>query len=200
MVFQANPNPLPPTHINSTRRISPSDAHAFLSAYLDRAATDPSYQPDSTLSAHGPVSANTGSAPNLVIHSLKRVCAGLGGEVLGRDIVLEQQLQQGDQGAKNFTDGEDWGGKPKGKKAPAGEKRVDGWQDLESFEREQLDLVDGGDGDEEENVGPTVAEENVGVEDYDIAVKEATIDKEERKRKKKERRKAEQRARASAAS
>ncbi|KKZ64999.1 hypothetical protein EMCG_09079, partial [[Emmonsia] crescens] len=92
MAFQSTPHPLPPTTIHPSRtkthRIPSSAAHDFLSAYLDRATTDPSLQPDSTLSGHGPVSANTGSTPNLIIHNLKRVQAGLAGEVLGRDLTF----------------------------------------------------------------------------------------------------------------
>ncbi|EDN07699.1 predicted protein [Histoplasma mississippiense (nom. inval.)] len=94
MAFQSAPQPLPPTTIHrsssKTHRISPSVAHDFLSAYLDRAATDPSLQPDSTLSTHGPVSANAGSAPNLVIHNLKRVQAGLAGE----DLEIYERAQE----------------------------------------------------------------------------------------------------------
>lgn len=195
MAFQAQPTPLPPTTIHSSTRLTPSDAHAFLTAYLNRAAADPSYQPDSTLSAHGPVSANTTGAPNLVIHSLKRVQAGMAGEVLGRDVVMEQQLQEAGEG---ITDGEDWSGerRKRGRKssdAAAGGKQDVGWQDLETFEREQVDLVEGGDVEDQEDIVTVVDE-------VEPAISQPTIDKEERKRKKKERRKAEQKARAAAAS
>ncbi|WEW61292.1 hypothetical protein PRK78_006782 [Emydomyces testavorans] len=215
MAFHANPTPLPPTSLLSTRRIPTSTAHAFLAAYLERAATDPSHQPDSTLSAHGPVAANTGATPNLVLHNLKRVQAGLRGEVLGRDVVLEQQQQlqreerDGMEGLKKKQGkkttmmgmGMGKGGGATAAAAGAGDagKLDDGWQDLESFEREQVDLVQGGDddGDDGGNFGATAVEGDMGVEDD---VKEAVMNKEERKRKKKERRKAEQRAKASAAS
>ncbi|PGH07702.1 hypothetical protein GX51_01711 [Blastomyces parvus] len=210
MAFQATPQPLPPTTIHPSRtkthRISPSAAHDFLSAYLDRAATDPSLQPDSTLSGHGPVSANTGSAPNLIIHNLKRVQAGLAGEVLGRDLTFANLEGEGGGGVFALQsrevggDGEDWSGEGMGR----GKRKKlvdDGWQDLESFEREQ-EVVDAGngDGDGEEEEGDRVpipvpmdldggSGAGQGVE---------AIDKEERKRKKKERRKEEKRAKSKA--
>lgn len=92
MATLTGPFPLPSTTHLSSRNISQSAAHDFLAAYLARAATDPALQPDSTLSNRGPVSANSGSTPNLIIHNLKRVQAGLAGEVLGRDLVFEKSL------------------------------------------------------------------------------------------------------------
>ncbi|KAI1923459.1 hypothetical protein LOZ45_005015 [Ophidiomyces ophidiicola] len=190
MAFHAQPVPLPPTRIRSTSRISPSAAHAFLTEYLDQAAVDPAYQPDSTLTWKGPISANAGLAPNLAIHNLKRVQAGLAGEVLGRDFILEMQLQQPEfEPVQDTTEG-----------APTEDtKRDSEWQDLDKFEREQVDLVQGGDGEDEENAGATVTDPAMDA-DGDATPKDAAINKEERKRKKKERRKAEQRAKASAAS
>ncbi|KAI5302186.1 hypothetical protein KEM55_001270, partial [Ascosphaera atra] len=90
MSAQAGSGPaiLPPTRILSEETVTQSAAHDFLAAYLDRAATDPALQPDSTLSGHGPVSANSGAAPNLIIHNLRRVQAGLAGQVLGKDPVF----------------------------------------------------------------------------------------------------------------
>ncbi|KAJ6064091.1 hypothetical protein N7499_012771 [Penicillium canescens] len=60
-------------------------------AYLDRAATDPSLQPNASISEHGPVSRTTAAAPNLILHNLKRVQAGLSGEHLGRDLTVAKQ-------------------------------------------------------------------------------------------------------------
>src|SRR5215471_15852061 len=91
----SGPSPLPPTIVHKSERISQSAALAFLAAYLDRAATDTSLQPAATLSTHGPVSGNTGSAPNLVIHNLKRVQAGLAGEFLGKDLTFAKLAGEG---------------------------------------------------------------------------------------------------------
>ncbi|KAJ5759662.1 hypothetical protein N7520_006818 [Penicillium odoratum] len=88
-----NPGPsaLPPTTVHSTQSISQSAAHDFLAAYLTRAATDPALQPNANISEHGPVSRTTAAAPNLILHNLKRVQAGLAGEVLGTDLTFAKQ-------------------------------------------------------------------------------------------------------------
>ncbi|GKZ25697.1 hypothetical protein AbraIFM66951_001556 [Aspergillus brasiliensis] len=91
------PSPLPPTTILSSKPISQSAAHDFLAAYLDRAATDPALQPNAGISEHGPTSRTTAAAPNLILHNLKRVQAGLAGEVLGRDLALAK-LSAGEEG------------------------------------------------------------------------------------------------------
>lgn len=105
------PSALPPTFIGSSTPISQSAAHDFLAAYLDRANTDPALQPNAGISEHGPVSRTTAAAPNLILHNLKRVQAGLAGEVLGRDLsvigdegtVLPPSAENGDwQDAKQF--------------------------------------------------------------------------------------------------
>ncbi|KAK2829888.1 hypothetical protein FQN49_007155, partial [Arthroderma sp. PD_2] len=118
MASQAGPTPLPSTTILKSERISQSEAHEFLTAYLDRAASDPGFQPDSTLSPQGPIAAGVGSSPNLVIHNLKRVQAGLAGEVLGKDLIFAKLENEGGSSggvfelqSHNATDGQNWGGK-----------------------------------------------------------------------------------------
>lgn len=93
------PNPLPPTTLHATTPISQAAAHDFLAAYLDRANTDPALQPNAAISEHGPVSRTTASAPNLILHNLKRVQAGLAGETLGRDLTIVKMDMEGDTGA-----------------------------------------------------------------------------------------------------
>ncbi|EEH19163.1 hypothetical protein PABG_01482 [Paracoccidioides brasiliensis Pb03] len=208
MAFQSTPNPLPPTIIHpsksKTHRISPSAAHEFLTAYLNRATTDPSLQPNSILTAHGPTSASTGSAPNLIIHNLKRVQAGLAGEVLGRDLTFAKPEDGGPvllMSEMMEGDGEDWSGK--------GKVVNDGWQDLESWEREQ-EVVDAGEGDgdgdgdgggdvEEGDQVPVGMRMDVDAGDGVVGGGEVGIDKEERKRRKKERRKAEKKVKSKTA-
>jgi hypothetical protein len=85
------PQALPPVIVQSTQSISQPAAQEFLAGYLDRAATDPSLQPNASISEHGPVSRTTAAAPNLILHNLKRVQAGLAGEVLGRDLTVAKQ-------------------------------------------------------------------------------------------------------------
>jgi hypothetical protein len=59
--------------------------------YLERARTDASLQPNASINESGPVSRTTSAAPNLILHNLKRVQAGLAGEVLGRDLTVQKQ-------------------------------------------------------------------------------------------------------------
>lgn len=77
--------------MHSTASITQAQAQEFLAAYLDRAGTDPSLQPNASISEHGPVSRTTAAAPNLILHNLKRVQAGLTGELLGRDLTVAKQ-------------------------------------------------------------------------------------------------------------
>ncbi|KAJ5725696.1 uncharacterized protein N7483_007053 [Penicillium malachiteum] len=121
-----NPGPtsLPPTVVHSTQSISQSAAHDFLAAYLTRATTDPALQPNASISEHGPVSRTTSAAPNLILHNLKRVQAGLAGEVLGQDLTVAKQ-----------NPGEDYLDAPAA--ANAGEQKEDGEDnDLEMKEPE----------------------------------------------------------------
>ncbi|KAJ5327811.1 hypothetical protein N7452_008201 [Penicillium brevicompactum] len=91
MAFFSGPRALPPTSVESTTPITQAQAQEFLRAYLDRANTDPALQPNAGISEHGPISRTTASAPNLILHNLKRVQAGLAGELLGRDLTVAKQ-------------------------------------------------------------------------------------------------------------
>ncbi|KKK17662.1 hypothetical protein P175DRAFT_0498058 [Aspergillus ochraceoroseus IBT 24754] len=165
-----DPSPLPPTTIISSKPISQSIAHDFLAAYLDRATTDPALQPNAGISEHGPVSRTTAAAPNLILHNLKRVQAGLAGEVLGRDLALAK-LKEGLDAQQQSKD------------ATAGETGQDGWEDAKQFEQ----------GVDTEGVAGSQELMDVDKVDADAS---GRVDKEERKRKKKERRQAEKRAKA----
>ncbi|RJE17353.1 hypothetical protein PHISCL_10310, partial [Aspergillus sclerotialis] len=102
-----HPPNIPYTTVHNTTPISPSSAHDFLRAYLDRATTDPALQPDACITEHGPVSRTTSAAPNLALHNLKRVQAGLAGEVLGRDLAIgEDGNLKVDGGNGNLDGGE----------------------------------------------------------------------------------------------
>ncbi|KAL4873221.1 hypothetical protein BDV12DRAFT_98884 [Aspergillus spectabilis] len=111
-----DPTPLPPTTILSSKPITRSTAHDFLAAYLDRATTDPALQPNAGISEHGPVSRTTAAAPNIILHNLKRVQAGLAGEVLGRDLAIAK-MKEGAQAQSGKGEGV--------------------WEDKQQFEQEQ---------------------------------------------------------------
>jgi hypothetical protein len=167
------PSPLPPTIILSSKPISQSAAHDFLAAYLDRAATDPALQPNASISEHGPISRTTAAAPNLILHNLKRVQAGLAGEVLGRDLTLA--------------------------KINAGEALQGETGDNVVWEETKVAADDAMDDDEEEMRGEDDDEKEQHPGRVEGEADEHTVDKEERKRKKKERRLAEKRAKAKGA-
>lgn len=164
------PSPLPPTTILSTKPISQSAAHDFLAAYLDRANTDPALQPNAVITERGPVSRTTAAAPNLILHNLKRVQAGLAGEVLGRDLSF----------AKLSADTQ----------AEEADATAEGWVDKEKWQQEDEEEAPGGDED-------YFQEEDEDLETQETQA--LAVDKEERKRKKKERRLAEKRAKAKGA-
>ncbi|PLN83039.1 hypothetical protein BDW42DRAFT_70912 [Aspergillus taichungensis] len=165
------PAPLPPTTLLTTKPIPQSTAHDFLAAYLDRANTDPALQPNAGISEHGPVSRTTAAAPNLILHNLKRVQAGLAGEVLGRDLALASLNSEG-AAAQTANGGADW-------------------EDAKEFEeKEQPDVVQYE--DEGEAVQMDVDVDGTGTGNGGDG--EGGVDKEERKRKKKERRLAEKKA------
>ncbi|RAL05854.1 uncharacterized protein BO80DRAFT_421059 [Aspergillus ibericus CBS 121593] len=135
------PSPLHPTTILSSKPISQAAAHDFLAAYLDRAATDPALQPNAGISEHGPTSRTTAAAPNLILHNLKRVQAGLAGEVLGRDLALAK-LSAGEEGnAQSGTEGwED----PKKLQEVVAEDDDEGQMDVDAAEPEQDAVAAGG--------------------------------------------------------
>lgn len=162
------PSALPPTIVHSTKTISQSAAHDFLAAYLDRAANDPALQPNASISEHGPVSRTTAAAPNLILHNLKRVQAGLGGEVLGRDLTVAKQNP-----GEEYLD-----------VAAGAVSNTNHDQDGEPVEKdEDLEMKE--------------AEFETEAEAFAVQEgKQAAVDKEERKRKKKERRQAEKKAKA----
>lgn len=181
----ANPTPVPPTQILSSRPIPQSAALEFLKAYLDRAANDPSLQPSAMITEHGPASRTSAAAPNLTLHNLKRVQAGLAGEILGRDLSLSTTSELAQSRAPKKSTGES---------AATGDdaKEEQQWEDREKWELEQgQDL--GGEGDGIELPNTTTGDEvEVGEDGMPLT---GTIDKEERKRRKKERRQAEKKAR-----
>ncbi|CAL5873787.1 uncharacterized protein PFLUO_LOCUS8069 [Penicillium psychrofluorescens] len=167
------PSPLPPTTVHNTRAIPQSAAADFLAAYLDRATTDPALQPNASISEHGPVSRTTAAAPNLILHNLKRVQAGLAGEILGRDLTVAKQ-----------NPGEEYLDIAAGAVDPAAAAAA-------------AQQKEGGNGEEEQDL--TWEEPAMETEAEAFAEQEArqdVVDKEERKRRKKERRTLEKKAKA----
>ena len=74
----------PHVHHNITR-ISPASALNQLQTYLEEAATKPHLQPNALLTLAGPTAAGGSEAGGLVLYNLRRLEAGLRGEVLAVD-------------------------------------------------------------------------------------------------------------------
>ena len=178
----------PPIHHHSTKRVSASTALSLLSKYLDSAASDPSLHPNALLTENGPITPSSGANSGLVLHNLKRVEAGLKGEHLGADLMLEEY---GGEGLLGMSDGHAVAGAseiPVGGLQDEGQQLEGDWQDKEEFEREQ-DIVQGEIGKRDNAVEgkrtPKVKVANGGGHE---------LDKEARKRLKKEKRKKEKQA------
>jgi hypothetical protein len=163
------PVALPPTTVLTTKPISQSEAHEFLAMYLERARTDASLQPNASINESGPISRTTSAAPNLILHNLKRVQAGLAGEVLGRDLTVQKQ-----------NPGEDYLDVPA---AGGSVNQLENGEEQGEGEKDDLEMRDV----EMETEAEAFAEQEEQL---------AAVDKEERKRKKKERRLAEKKAKA----
>lgn len=172
------PNPLPPTQILTSRSISQTAALDFLKAYLDRAANDPSLQPSAMITEHGPVSRTTAAAPNLTLHNLKRIQAGLAGEILGRDLTLSTTTTSKSRATRTAH-------------TEANDNQEEQWEDRQKWELEQAEGIITEDGTELLNA---VTGEEIDVDEEGMPVS-GPIDKEERKRRKKERHQAEKKAR-----
>ena len=160
------PTALPPTTVHTTKVISQSAAHEFLTAYLTRAAIDPALQPNASISENGPVTRSTAAAPNLILHNLKRVQAGLAGEILGRDLTVAKQNP-----GEEYLD------------IAAGVVPAIDTSESQDVAEDDLSLKD-----------TQYETEERAFKDQEQ--QQAAIDKEERKKKKKERRQAEKRAKA----
>ncbi|KAI4236518.1 MAG: hypothetical protein LQ349_002505 [Xanthoria aureola] len=183
-------NAYPPTLLQESRRISPSDAQQLVSEFLKATTTDPSLHPNALLTENGPVVASSGST-GLVLHNLKRVEAGLRGEHIAADLTFKDYGGQGlptlmsDQVPNTGTETE------KGK-GEADQGIAQGWQDKAEYEREQT--VEQGEVGLRSNVlERSILNGRPGNERREIPAVEnaggaSTVDKAERKRKKKEKR------------
>ncbi|EXJ59410.1 uncharacterized protein A1O5_12291 [Cladophialophora psammophila CBS 110553] len=91
MASSAGLTPLPTSVQHSTTRLTHSQAHSFLSAFLDRAENDAAYRPDSTLTERGPQALSSGSTPNLTLSHLKRILSGMEGKRIGGSLELGKE-------------------------------------------------------------------------------------------------------------
>ncbi|OAL34429.1 hypothetical protein AYO20_06272 [Fonsecaea nubica] len=107
MASSAGLTPLPTSVHHSTTRLTHSQAHSFLSEFLDRAENDAAYRPDSTLTDRGPQALSSGSTPNLTLSHLKRILSGMEGKRIGGSLGLEEEAKGK---SENTGDDEELGG------------------------------------------------------------------------------------------
>ncbi|KAI9704121.1 MAG: hypothetical protein M1836_006982 [Candelina mexicana] len=175
-------NPPPPHRLLSLTRISPSDALTHLQNYISTITDTPSLQPGALLTEQGPIPSAGASSESITLRNLRRVEAGIRGEHLESEIVMEGEVDLG-KWVKNGVNGEVEGmregddgrldrllaesqakllaesnGAVEGDGDDGGEGDFgedgedEGWQDMESYQREQRD-VDGEIGKRDNAVG-----------------------------------------------
>ena len=178
----------PPHRFHSSTQVSPSRALLLLSAYLEATATDASLHPNALFTENGPITPSSGSSTGLVLHTLKRVEAGLRGEHLAADLAFEKF--DGDALPEPIFGN---AGNPvptvEGSQMKQHTGAVEGeWQDKEEFEREQ-ELVEGDIGDRANAVEGGFEEEGGKVPMVKAISTKSLKEKEERKNAKHERKK-----------
>ncbi|MCJ1288129.1 hypothetical protein MMC26_007484 [Xylographa opegraphella] len=183
---------LPPHRIHLSRQIPPSKALSLLSKYLVAAIDQPYLQPNALLTAGGPVFATSSPHAGLTLHNLHRVAAGLRGEHLSAELLVDEH----DYGGlpDNQIEGDDLA---RNRLTALHSREVvrssdvfmgmEDWQDKTEFEREQ-DITQGEVGDRLQGVTDLLGED---VEVPRVHGTRTDNGKEDRKRRKRERRRAE---------
>ncbi|KAF2198201.1 hypothetical protein GQ43DRAFT_340335, partial [Delitschia confertaspora ATCC 74209] len=191
----------PPTlhHLSLSHPLTTTAASTLLSTYISLSESHPHLHPDALLTPTGPTfSSHGGPMGGVVMHNLRRVAAGLRGEVL--EVEVEVEGGEGGEGlgegvghvevAERVVGGAVGG---TGKKDVKGLKDVEeGWQAMSEYEREEGAIEVGEIGDRDHFVGAGGEEPVVEVHGEDGESKKRKgegLDKEARKKAKKERNK-----------
>ncbi|KAI9814121.1 MAG: hypothetical protein M1832_006009 [Thelocarpon impressellum] len=115
--------PYPPQRTHRIRRVSPATALVLVQTYLSASRTSAYLHPDALLTERGPQLAASEEG-GLILHNLRRVEAGLRGETLGEP---ELYVEHADGGGGMDEESNGWEG--------AGAEG--GWQDMDTYAREQ---------------------------------------------------------------
>ena len=170
----------PPSRHHVTRQVSSPKALSVISDYLLAAGTDASRHPNALFTKAGVTTPSSGTHQfGLILHNLKRVEAGLRGERLIADLILDGNgeveshgLQSGAQDL--FRDGSN---------NLAG--NTEGWQEKAEFEREQ-DIEQGEIGESDNAAG--AHDDWIGAPNVRIEGVKSAIEKDARRKRKMERR------------
>jgi len=112
----------PPQRSLASQAVSQEVALKYVQSFLEATTKNPYFRPNARLEPTGP---SASEEPSITIHNLKRVEAGLRGEWLEPIIDLED-------GGVQIASGRDDGVRGDGDKMD-----VDGWQELDEYQREQ---------------------------------------------------------------
>ncbi|KAF2141694.1 uncharacterized protein K452DRAFT_298365 [Aplosporella prunicola CBS 121167] len=172
----------PPHVAVANRPLSLEEAQKSIANYLATSETSAHLHPDALLSTSGVQFATAGGPMGgIVLHNLRRVEAGLRGEVIkpepeaSDDMVLDGMIEETEQ-----TMQAEGGASKKSKKGASGAE--EGWQDMGDYQREQLE-----EGNEVGELGQRSNFVEQGEEPKIAEGGKSKVDKEARKKAKKER-------------
>jgi hypothetical protein len=183
-----------PTLLHSTTPVSLKVAQNWLSSYSTQAASRPHLHPNSTFTPERLEFSSHGPEGGITLHLLRRIQAGLNGEVLeplkedpeGDDRVLDSQITPMKKGSWNESDNR--AGKRKDMTTDAD------WEDPEKFALAQGEEDDVGEIGEGSNFVQEVSEEpEVHADGQEAAGSSKPVSKGDRKAAKKAKRQAEKR-------
>ncbi|KAF2185086.1 hypothetical protein K469DRAFT_708362 [Zopfia rhizophila CBS 207.26] len=192
------PDSYPPCRRVSSRQISLSSASDLLSTFLQSSTKHPHLHPDAQITPTGiEFSTNGGPKGGIVLHSLRRVVAGMRGEVLEPEPTPEPGDDEGNENRRKSKKGRKEGAEGSDTVARAEEEE---WQNMSEYEREEggIEVGEIGPRDTFVQAGGEPEVHVVGeseVEEVEIGQKRKKIkderkkDKEARKKAKKERNK-----------
>ncbi|TID27281.1 hypothetical protein E2P81_ATG00043 [Venturia nashicola] len=177
-----------PTILHSTKPVALSVAKNWLSAYTTLSESSPQYHPNSTFTPDRLEFSSHGPEGGITMHLLRRIIAGLSGEVL--EPMKEEDAESDDRVLDSqITPVQD----ARGKKREFNHQTTEGeWEDPDIFAGKQGEEGDVGEIGERANFVAEVSEEpEVHADAVDNGVK--AVSKEDRKAAKKAKRQAEKR-------
>ncbi|KAH6612735.1 hypothetical protein C7974DRAFT_323188 [Boeremia exigua] len=187
------PDAPPPHRLVSSKPISIAAAAAMLQTYMANSEAHPHLHPDALITPTGVTfSSHGGPTGGVVMHNLRRIAAGLRGEVLEPEPTPEPEEDEGAARDKAWKAKKGKGIKTTFADADADPAPVEiEWQDKDAYEREQGEFESGDLGDRTNVVQEGAAPPELAVEVEATGEKrkggDAKLDKDARKKAKKER-------------
>jgi hypothetical protein len=129
----------PPTRVLSTTAVTDDQAHDLLSSYLALTESKPHLHPDADLFTDGPHFSTHGPQGGIILHLLRRVEAGLRGEILAPESTKEALASFEEEAEAVEPEPAPVQNCKKRKKLD--ETQLD-WEDPEEYQREQDDETD----------------------------------------------------------